>query len=88
MQNSTDTTRFFGRGAMPLTLHAQGTGATVGDAGGIEHTDRPIVFGASFLRIEGSPLPTAQRAIRLREKVFPCQASCSRCSRPLRGTEG
>ncbi len=59
MQNSADTTRFFGGGAMPLTVDAQGTGATVSDAGGIKHTDRPIVFGASFLRIERGPLPAA-----------------------------
>ncbi len=48
---------------MSLTLHAQGTGATVSDAGGIEHTHRPIVFGASFLWIERGPLTAAQRAI-------------------------
>src|SRR5713226_7273189 len=88
MQHSADTTGFFGGGAMPLTVDAQGTRATVSDAGGIEHTYRPIVFGASFLRIQGGSLPTAQRAVRLREKVLSCQASCSRSSRPLRGTEG
>jgi len=69
MQNRADPTRFFGGGAMPLTVTAQGTGATVSDAGGIEHADRPIVFGASFLRIQGGALLTAQRAVRLREKV-------------------
>ena len=88
MQDSADPTRFFGGGAMPLTVEAEGTGATVGDAGGIEHTDRPIVFGASFLWRERGPLLAAQRAIRLWEKVLPCQASYSRCSRPLRWTEG
>ena len=75
MQNGADTTRFFGRGAMPLTLHAQGTGATVGDAGGIEHTNRPIVFGASFLWIERSSLRTTQRAVRLGMKVLSPQVS-------------
>jgi hypothetical protein len=88
MQDSADTTRFFGGGAMSLTLHAQGTGATISDAGGIEHTHRPIAFGTSFLWIEGGPLPTTQCAVRLREKILPCQASCSRCTRPLRWTEG
>src|SRR6266851_1088703 len=88
MQDSADTTRFFGGGAMFLTLDAQGTRATVSDAGGIEHAHRSIVFGASFLRIERCPLPTPQRAVRLRKKVLPSQASCSRCTRPLRRTEG
>jgi hypothetical protein len=70
---------------MSLTVDAEGTAATVSDPGGIEHPHRPIVFGASLLRIERGPLPTTQRAVRLREKVLPSQASCSRCSRPLRG---
>ncbi len=73
---------------MSLTAHAYGTGATVSDPGSIEHTHRAIVFGASFLRIERCPLPTPQRAVRLRKKVLPSQASSSRCMRPLRGTEG
>jgi hypothetical protein len=73
---------------MSLTLDAQRTGATVSNPGGIEDTHRAIVFGASFLRIERCPLPTTQCAVRLREKVLPSQAACSRCTRPLRGTEG
>ena len=73
---------------MPLTVDAQGTRATVSNPGGIEHTHRPIVFAASFLWIQGCPLPTTQRAVSLRKKVLPSQASCSRCTRPLRGTEG
>jgi hypothetical protein len=48
---------------MSLALGAQRTGATVGDAGSRDHTHRPIVFGASFLRIQRCPLPTPQRAI-------------------------
>src|SRR5438874_10503435 len=88
MQESADTSSVFGGDAMSLTVDAQGTAATVSDPGGIEHPHRPIVFGASLLRIERGPLPTTQRAVRLREKVLPSQASCSRCSRPLRGAEG
>ena len=87
MQDSADTTRFFGGGAMLLTLDAQGTGATVSDAGSIEQTHRSIVFAASFLRIERGPLPTTQCAISLEEKVLSSQASYSRGTRPLRGTE-
>src|SRR5579864_5885774 len=87
MQDSADTTRFFGGGAMFLTEDAQGTGATVSDAGGIEHAHRSIVFGASFLWIERGPLPTTQRAIGLQEKVSSSQASDSRGTCPLRGTE-
>ena len=87
MQDSADTARFFGGGAVFLTGDTQGTGATVSDAGGIEHAHRSIVFGASFLRIERGPLPTTQRAISLEEKVLSSQASYSRGTRPLRGTE-
>ncbi len=72
---------------MFLTGDAQGTGATVSDAGSIEHAHRSIVFGASFLRIERGPLPTTQRAISLQEKVSSSQASDSRGTCPLRGTE-
>jgi len=72
---------------MFLTLDTQGTGATVSDAGSIEHTHRSIVFGASLLRIERGALPTTQRAISLEEKVVSSQASYARGTRPLRGTE-
>jgi hypothetical protein len=84
MQDSADTTRFFGGGAMSLTVAAEGTGATVSDPGSREHTHRPIVFGASLLWRERGPLPTPQRAVRLRKKVLPSQAPSSRCTRPLR----
>ena len=72
---------------MSLTVDAQGTRATVSDAGGIEHAHRPIMFGASLLWIERGPLPTTQRAISLEEKVSSSQASYSRGTCPLRGTE-
>lgn len=72
---------------MFLTRDTQGTGATVSDAGCIEYAHRSIVFGASFLRIERGALPTTQRAIRLEEKVSSSQASDSRGTCPLRGTE-
>jgi hypothetical protein len=88
MQDSADTTRLFGGGAMSLTLDAEGTGATVSNTGGIEHAHRPIVFGASLLGIERGSLPTPQRAVSLGEKVLSCQASSSRCTHPLRGTKG
>jgi hypothetical protein len=73
---------------MALTVDAEGTAATVSDAGGIEQPHRPIVFGASFLWIERRSLSRLQRAISLRKKVLPSQASGSRCSRPVRGAEG
>ena len=88
MQDSADMARFFGGGAVFLTGDTQGTGATVSDAGGIEHAHRSIVFGASFLRIERGPLPTTQRAISLQEKGASAQASDARGTCPLRGTEG
>src|SRR5260221_4574114 len=84
MQGSADTTRFFGGGAMSLTVDAEGTRATVSDPGGIEHAHRPIMFGASLLWIERGPLPTTQGAVRLWEKVMSPKASFSRCLCPLR----
>jgi hypothetical protein len=87
MQDSADTARVFGGGAVFLTGDAQGARATVSDAGCIEHAHRSIVFGASFLRIERGPSPTTQRAIDLQEKVSSCQASDARSTCPLRGTE-
>ena len=60
---------------MSLTVAAEGTGATVSDPGSREHTHRPIVFGASLLWRERGPLPTPQRAVRLRKKVLPSQAA-------------
>ena len=72
---------------MSLTVEAQGTRTTASDPSGIEHTHRPIVFGASLLRIERGALPTTQRAISLEEKVVSSQASYARGTRPLRGTE-
>ncbi len=56
MHDSADPTRFFGGGAMSLTLDAQGTAATVSDPGGIEHPHRAIVFGASGLPQRALPL--------------------------------
>lgn len=73
---------------MPLTVEAQGTGATVCNAGSIKDAHRPILFGASFLQIQGSPVPTPQRAVRLRKKVLSSQAACSRWALPPRRTEG
>jgi hypothetical protein len=72
---------------MFLTGDAQGARAAVNDAGCIEHAQRAIVFGASLLRIERGALPTTQRAIDLQEKVSSSQASDSRSTCPLRGTE-
>ena len=88
MQDSTDTTRLFGGSSMTLTVDAEGTAATVSDAGGIEHAHRPIVFGASLLWIECCSLLTTQCAISLRKKVLSPQASYSCCTCPLRRTEG
>lgn len=73
---------------MSLTVETQGTGATVCDAGSIQDAHRPIMFGASFLRIERSPTPAPQRAVSLKKKVVPSQASYARWACPLRRTEG
>jgi hypothetical protein len=73
---------------MSLTLRAHATATAVSDAGSIDDTHRPIVFSASLLWIERGSLPTTQRAIGLREKVLSPQTSSSRCTCPLRRTEG
>ena len=73
---------------MPLAAAAEGTGATVSDAGGVKDPQRPLVFGTAFLRIQGGPIPTTQGAVRLKKKVGASQASSSRWARPARGTEG
>src|SRR5205085_2533510 len=88
MQHSAHTTGFFGGGAMSLTLCAHGTGATVSNAGGVEHAQRSIMFGSSFLLVEGGSLWTAQRPIGLKHKVLSSQASYTRRACPLRRTEG
>src|SRR5437763_14770730 len=87
MQDSADTARVIGGGAVFLTGDTQGTGATVSDAGGIEHAHRAIVFGAAFLRIEHGRLQTTQRAMSLQEKRASAQPSDARLTCPLRGTE-
>jgi len=73
---------------MFLTGDTQGTGATVSDAGSIEHAHRSIVSGASSPRIERAPLPTTHRAISLEEQVSSSPASSALGTCPLRGTEG
>src|SRR6266705_2060309 len=69
MQDSADTARFFGGGAMPLTVDAQGTAATVSDPGGIKHAYRPIMFTASLLWKECCSLLATQRAVSLEGKL-------------------
>src|SRR5712692_9854511 len=74
MQDSADTTRFFGGGAMFLTGDAQGTGATVSDAGSIEHAHRSIVFGASFLRIERGPKHDGTVRVLYAARIADCRS--------------
>ena len=87
MQHRAHATRLFGGGAMPLTLRAYGTHATVGNTGRIEHAERSIVFWASFLLVEDGSLWTAERAIGLKHKVLSSQAAHTSCACPLRGPE-
>lgn len=69
---------------MSLTLRAHGTGATVSNAGRVEQAQRAIMFGASFLLVEGGSLWTAKPAIRLKHKVLSSQASHTSRACPLR----
>ncbi len=72
---------------MSLTLRTYGTPTTVSNASGVEHAERPIVFGAAFLRVEGGSLWTAQRAIGLQHKMLSSQASHTSWACPLRGRD-
>lgn len=87
MQDSADATGFVGSGAMSLTLWAQGTRATVSDTGGIEYTQRSIMFWSAFLWGERCAVWTAQRAVRLGNKVLSPKAPHTSCTRPLRGRD-
>ena len=87
MQHRAHTTGFFGGGTMSLTLRTQRARATVGNAGGGEHTQRSIVFRATFLLVKSGPLRTAQCAIGLQGKVLSSQASHTSRAGPLWGPE-
>src|SRR5260370_36945606 len=63
IQDSADTTRFFGGGAMAVTRRAHGAGTTGGNAGSIEHTNRAIVFATSLLWRERGTFATTQPPI-------------------------
>jgi hypothetical protein len=60
-----------GGSALPLALLAQHTGAATTDAGRIHHAQAPIGFSAVLVRNQRLSGWTAQRAIRLAEKVSP-----------------
>jgi hypothetical protein len=61
--------------AMPLALLAQRTRATLADPSLIHDAQAPIAFSPPLLCKESLPSGTAQRPIRLREKVPPGEAA-------------
>src|ERR1700675_3098966 len=65
MQEHTHLARLCGGAALPLTLFAQGTGATTADAGRIHDAQDPVGFLAPLLRDQRLVSRTAEGAIRL-----------------------
>ena len=95
MQQHTHPTRLRGGLPMPLTLFAQGTGATTADAGRIDHAQAPIGFAAPLVGDQRLASRTAQRAIGLEGKVlpgeaarFPGQGHCLLAHTPCTGAGG
>ncbi len=90
MQDSAHATGFFGGGAMSLTLHAQGTRATVGDASCVEDPQRSIVFGTPLLWVECCPhgqrsVPSGSGAKSCPPKL-PTRAARAHCGEPKDGS--
>src|ERR1700690_2721829 len=52
-EDGADAAGFAGVCTIALALGAEVTGATVGDAGGIQHAQTAVAFRAPFLTIEG-----------------------------------
>jgi hypothetical protein len=75
MQQHTHLTRLLGGVALPLTLFAQGAGATTPDAGRIDHAQAPIGLCAPSVPAQGLPSRATQGAIGLGNKVTPREAS-------------
>src|SRR6266567_617100 len=61
--------------ALPLTLLAQRARATTADAGPVHHAQAPISFPAPSVGYKGLASRTAQRAIRLKDKVLTREAA-------------
>lgn len=76
----------FERGATLLTLCAQGTGAGMTNTRSIQDSQGPIVFGTSFLEIQGMIGGAPQHAIRLRSKHRTRETmrkrGCAHCGGP------
>ncbi len=64
-----------GGSALPLTLLPQGTGAATAHAGRIDHAQAAIGFSAPLVDAQGLPGRTAERPIRLGNKVTPTEVA-------------
>lgn len=69
VQEQADPAWMFGRRSMPLTVRTQPAGATITDAGLIDHAQAPIRFSTLFRRREQRSGGTTQRTIGLASKV-------------------
>ena len=86
MQDSADTTRFWWR----CHVLDSGYGRDRSDSqrsGGIEHTHRPVVFGASFLRIRRGPLPTTQLCHQTEKESLALPGFLLALPAPIAGAE-
>lgn len=70
MQQHADLAWLFGGAAVPLTLLAQGAGATLANAGSIHDTQAPIGFSALLMWDEFLLSRAPQCPIRLKSKVL------------------
>ena len=75
MHQHADPTWLFRVPTMPLTLLAQPTGTTISNLGGVEYPQRAIGFAALFGRAQRLARGAVERAVSLRSKVAPREAS-------------
>jgi hypothetical protein len=75
MQQQTDSTRLCRLSSVPLTLLAQGADTTVSNPSGVEHSQRAIVLGALFGRVQCLACGTPQCSVGLEGKVLSREAA-------------
>jgi hypothetical protein len=79
MQQHADLTRLGGSAAVPLTLFAQGTGATTTDAGRIHHTQAAIDFSTLFLDTKFLVCWTTEGPVWLEREIVAREATSFPC---------
>jgi len=75
MQQDAHLTWLLGGAALPLTLLAQGAGATAANAGRVHHAQTPIGFSAPLMGNQRLICRTAQGSVRLEGKILSREAA-------------